>query len=255
MRRLVSASLFLLGLPFLVSALAGAGPDPLRAQNETAAVVVDSIAATVNDEAIPESEVRKAMAVSALRPEPGESREAFRSRVLEALIDQHLQYQDALRFDLAIPDAAQVEAAMKSLRERLEKEGRDPAAEFASAGLTPEEVRSSVQRQLLVQRYLRERFRPIAFADEERAKQEYETRYVPGRRAAGLPVEPFDTVAEQMRARSQQRAFDEEVGKWIQELRQKARIAVYRIPEPPLVGRTPILLSTVPPRPTATPAR
>ena len=47
--------------------------------------VVDRIAATVDDVAIPESEVRKAMVVSALQPEAGESREAFRARILDAL--------------------------------------------------------------------------------------------------------------------------------------------------------------------------
>ena len=244
-----------LALPALPRAAAGApvGARMLGGPAGEDAVTLDSIAATVNDEAIPESEVRKAMAVSALRPESGESREAFRTRVLEALIDQHLKYQDALRFDPAAPNAAQVEAELKKLRERLQKEGKDPAVEFAAAGLTPEEVRASIERQLLVQRYLGERFRPIAFADEERAKEEYESRYVPERRAAGLTVDSFETVAEEMRTRSQQRAFDEEVGKWIQELRQKARIAVYRIPEPVPLRRTPILLSTAPPRPTPTP--
>lgn len=239
------ASVLLLGLALPALAKAAAGGE--------GAVTVDSIAAAVNDEAIPESEVRKAMAVSALRPEPGESREAFRARALDALIDQRLQYQDALRFGPALPDAAEVEAAMKKLRERLQKEGKDPAAEFSAAGLTVEEVRASVERQLLVQRYLRERFRPIAFADEERAKEEYETHYVAERGAAGLPAEPFETVAEEMRARSLRRAFDEEVEKWIQELRQKARIAIYRIQEPVPPGRTPVLLSTAVPRPTPTP--
>src|SRR6266581_2892226 len=43
--------------------------------------IVDRIAATVNDVAIPESEVRKAIVVSALQPEAGESPEAFRGRV------------------------------------------------------------------------------------------------------------------------------------------------------------------------------
>jgi len=47
------------------------------------ATTVDRIAATVNDVAIAESEVRRAMAVSALKPEPTETPEAFRARVLE----------------------------------------------------------------------------------------------------------------------------------------------------------------------------
>lgn len=209
--------------------------------------IVDRIAATVDDVAIPESAVRRAMVVSALSPEPGESREAFRARVLDALIDQRLQYEEALRFGPSPPGAAEVEAAMTKLRERLRLEGKDPAAEFAAAGMTPEEVRASIERQLIVQRYLRERFRPIAFADEERAREEYEENYVPERRAAGLPVRPFEEASEEMRERSQQRVFSEEVAKWMKELRDNARVAVYSIPlaVPPL--RTPVPLSTLPP--------
>src|SRR5207237_6978123 len=49
-------------------------------------VIVDRIAVTVDDEAITESDVRKAIATSPLRPAPDESPEAFRTRVLDALI-------------------------------------------------------------------------------------------------------------------------------------------------------------------------
>ena len=150
--------------------------------------LVDRIAATVNDTAIPESEVRKAMLVSALQPEPGESPEAFRGRVLDALIDQQLEYQDAARFGPAPPDAAQLSEAMKKLQDRLKAEGRDPVAEFARAGLTEDDVLSSLERQLVIQRYLRERFAPIAYADEEQARAEYSTHYVPEQEAARQPV-------------------------------------------------------------------
>lgn len=215
--------------------------------------VVDRIAATVNDTAIPESEVRRAMAVSAMRPEPGEETGVFRARVLEALIDEKLEYEDALRFGPPVPGAADVETAMKRLRDRIAKEGKDPDAEFATAGLTAEEVRASVERQLVVQRYLVERFRPIAFADEERAREEYDKRYTPERRAAGLPVPPFEEVSEEMRSRSQQRVFAEEVEKWRKELREKARVAIYRIAVPIPEGRTPVPLTTPRAAPTITP--
>ena len=150
--------------------------------------LVDRIAATVNDTAIPESEVRKAMVVSALQPEPGESPEAFRGRVLDALIDQQLEYEDAARFGPAPPDAAQISEAMKKLQDRLKAEGRDPVAEFARAGLTEDDVLASLERQLVIQRYLRERFAPIAYADEEQAREEYEKHYVPEQKAARQPV-------------------------------------------------------------------
>lgn len=219
----------------------------IAAAASLAGELVDRIAATVNDTAIPESEVRKAMLVSALQPEPGESPEAFRSRILDALIDQQLEYQDAARFGPTPPDAAQLSEAMKKLQDRLRAEGRDPAAEFARAGLTEEDVASSLERQLVIQRYLRERFAPIAYADEEQARAEYSTHYVPAQEAAKQPVEPYDKVADEMRRRASERAFDDQVSRWMKELRQKARIGIYRIPPELPAGRTPVLVSTVPP--------
>ena len=213
----------------------------LLAAGQTA--IVDRIAAVVDGVAIPESAVRRAMATSALQPETGEKPEAFRGRVLEALIDQRLEYEDAVRFGPAPPDAADVTAAVQKLRERLKNEGKDPDAEFAAASLTPEEVRATVERQLVIQRHLAERFRPLAIADAETAREEYETRYVPERKLAGLPVPPFEAVADAMRVRAQQRVFAEEVEKWLKELRQKARIEIYGLPPPYPENATPVILS------------
>jgi len=217
------------------------------------AEIVDRIAATVNDSAIPESEVRRAMLVSAMQPAAGESRDAFRARVIDALIDQHLEYQDAVRFGPAAPDAAEVTAALEKLRENLKREGKDPDAEFARAGMTVEDVRSSLERQLVIAKYLRERFAPLAYADESQARDEYEKTYVPERRAAGQPAEPFEAVAEQMRSRYSERAFDEEVAKWLKDLRQRSRISIYRLPVEIPRDRTPVVVSTAP-EPAPTPA-
>lgn len=208
--------------------------------------IVDRVAASVNDVAIPESAVRRAMLLSPLTPEAGESPEAFRARVLDALIDQHLQYEDALRFGPAAPDASEIEAAMAKLRARLAEGGKDPAAEFARVAMTADDVRASVERQLVVQRYLRERFRSSALPDEDRARAEYDERYAPERRAAGLPVPPFERVAEEMRARAQQRGFDAEVEKWLEELREKSKITIYPAPSAPAGLGAPIVISTAP---------
>jgi parvulin-like peptidyl-prolyl isomerase len=209
------------------------------------ATLVDRVVATVNDVAIPESALRRAVRLSALSPQPNESREAFRDRVLEALIEQQLQYEEALRFGPAPPDAAEVDAALAKLRDRLRAAGKDPAEEFERAGMTVEDVRASLERQLVVQRYLRERFRPVALADEDRARAEYSGPYTAERGAANLPVPPFEAVADEMRARAQQRVFEEEVGRWSKDLREKARVVIYRTPPPGEAG-PPTVLSTAP---------
>lgn len=220
--------------------------------------LVDRVAASVNDVAIPESAVRRAVRLSALTPQAGEAADSFRSRVLDALIDQQLQYEEALRFGPVAPDASEVGAAVARLRERLKSEGKDPDAEFSHAGMTADDVRASIERQLVVQRYLRERFRPITLADEERARAEYEGPYAAERRAAGQPVLPFEQIADEMRSRAQQRAFDEEVERWSKDLREKARIAIYRTPTAGEQG-TPVVFATAPAAPvparTPTPGR
>jgi hypothetical protein len=212
-----------------------------------AAEVVDRVAATVNDTAIPESEVRRALVVSGLEARPDEDREAFRARVLDALIEEHLEYEDAVRFGPAAPNAFEIDKAMTTLRERLRASGKDPDAEFAKAGMTVDEVRASIERQLVIAGYLRERFAPIAYADEAGAREEYEKRYAPEQKAAGVAPAPFETVAEEMRRRYSERAFDEEVSKWLKELRQKARISIFRIPVAPPENRVPVVLATAPP--------
>lgn len=225
-----------LGLAFLACPPASPGAE-----------VIDRIAATVNDTAIPESEVRRAMVVSGLEPTAGETAEAFRARILDGLIEEHLQYEDAARFGPAPPDAPEIQKAMASLRDRIKAEGKDPDAEFARAGMTVDEVRASIDRQLVIARYLRERFAPIAYANEEQARAEYEKRYVPEQKAAGAPVQPFDAVAEEMRRRTSVRMFDEEVARWLKDLRLKARVSIYRIPAGVPEGRTPVVLSAAPP--------
>ncbi len=215
--------------------------------------VVDRIAATVNDSAIPESELRRALVVSALEPRPGESAEAFRARVLDALIEERLEYDDALRFGLAPPDAAEIGKAMTSLRDRIRASGKDPDAEFAAAGMTVDEVRASIERQLVIAAYVRERFAPMSYADEEQAREEYEKRYVPEEKAAGRTPAPYEQVASEIRRRYAERAFDDEVAKWLKDLRQKARISIYRLPVAVPRDRTPVLLFAAP-TPPRTPA-
>ena len=236
--RILPAALVLAGT-FGAAAVVSRGAGPL----------VDRVAAAVDDVAIPETEHRKAMLLSALETVPGESPAAFRRRVLDALIDQKLQYREALRFGPPAPEPSAVDAALKRLRDRLVAEGKNPDEEFRRAGLTPDEVRAALERQIVVQNYLQERFRPIAFADEERARQEYETFYLPERKAAGAAAQLFEAVAEDMRRNAQQRLFNDEAEKWMKEIRQKARITIYPDDPPPVVSRTPIPLAGTPVKP------
>ena len=139
--------------------------------------------------------MRRALVLAPIAQEAGETAQAYRTRVLDALIDQHLQYEDAERFGPTPPDAAAIEAAMASVRKRLTSEGKDPATEFARAGMTVDDVRASVERQLVVQRYLRSGSGPWRSPMRTAPAPSTRSTYAPERRAAGLPVPPYDQVA------------------------------------------------------------
>jgi hypothetical protein len=110
----------------------------------------------------------------------------------------------------------------ESPRDRL-KAGKDPAAEFASAGLTPEEVRSSPERQLVIARYsgaVR-----AAFADEQQAREEYAKRHAP-EQTRRQPAALFEAVADD----AQTPAGLRRGGRAGWATCAKSRVSIYRMP-------------------------
>jgi hypothetical protein len=206
-----------------------------------AGTLVDRVVATVDARAITLSELKRAELTGNLERDPGETAEHFDQRVLEELIDDYLRYRDALRFAPSPPDAAAVEAAIRKIRDRLKAEGKDPDREFQEAGLTPAEVRASVEKQLIVSAYVRDRFAALVFISSADEKAEYDRR-----REAGEALPPLDEVRARIREELRQRRISEQIEKWTRELREKARIGFVGLPEgAPASPAVP--LSSVPP--------
>jgi len=210
-----------------------------------AAVIVDRVAATVDGRAITESEIQRTILTSGLAPLPNESESGFRDRVLSEMIDDYLRYRDALRFSPAPPDAAAVDSALARLRGRLKSERKDPDDEFRKSGMTVDEVRASIEKQLVVSQYVRERFSALAFTSTEDLQKEYEGPFSEAYRQAGRPIPPFSSAEEEVREELRERRTSEEVDKWTKELREKARITVY-FDVPPFGNRRKVVVSRVP---------
>ncbi len=208
------------------------------------AETVDRIVATVDGRAITELELHRAELAGTIAREPGESGEAYRGRVLSEMIDEYLRYRDALRFAPAPPDTAELDAAMQRLAARLKSEGKDPAGEFRRAGMTSDDVRAMLEKQLVVARYLKERFASLALISPEDLQEEYAKLGEEARRR-GEASPRFEDVEEMLRERIRERRTSEEIDKWTRDLREKARIAILG-PPPPLGSRKPVVVSRVP---------
>lgn len=79
-----------------------------------------------------------------------EKRNAFRKKALENLINKELQYQDAVARGMK-PGRKQVKAGMKKIRKRFKSKKAYKAA-IAQAGITRDELRESVRREVLIRR-------------------------------------------------------------------------------------------------------
>jgi len=195
----------------------------LAAAAAAGAATLDRIVATVDERAITLTELDRAILTGALAREAGEAEDAFRERVLSEMIDEYLRYRDALRFLPAGPDPARVDAAFDSLQSRLRAAGKDPEAEFRAAGMSDAEVRASLERQLVVTQYVRDRFAALAFVTPEDLDQEYAAVSEEYRKSGRVPP-PREGLEEELRDRVRDRRTAEEVDKWTKELREKARI-------------------------------
>jgi len=194
--------------------------------------LLDRVVATVDGRAITLLELRRAELTGRMERKADETPEEFDSRVLSAMIDDYLRYRDALRFAPAPPDAAAVDRAMSELRQRLRAEGKDPEVEFRRAGLSDAEVRASVEKQLLVTKYVEDRFAAVVFVSSDDIRAEYEGPYGDRFRAAGLPVPPLDQARDQIRVEVRDRRTAKQIMDWTRELREKARISFVSTPAP-----------------------
>ncbi len=208
------------------------------------AAMLDRIVATVDERAITLSELNRAVLTGVIAPEAGETHGTFRERVLNVMIDEYLRYRDALRFSPTSPDPAEVDRSLETLRARLRAEGKDPDAEFRAAGLSAPEVRASLERQIVVRQYVRDRFAALAFVSSEDLDQEY-AAVVEEARTAGRPAPARPTIEDQLRERIRDRRTVEEIDKWTKDLREKARITILS-EAPSLPEGKPVVLSKAP---------
>jgi hypothetical protein len=186
----------------------------LLASSAARGALLDRIVATVDGRAITLSELDHAMVTGSLERSAGEADDAYRERVLSEMID------------------------------RLRKEGKDPDAEFRSAGLDAAQVRAALERQIVVMRYVRDRFAGLVFVSPEDLDAEYagvSEEY----RKTGRVAPPRDALDEELRARVRDRRTSDEIDKWTRELREKARITRLA-PAPKPADAKPTVLSKTP---------
>ncbi|HJS72662.1 MAG TPA: hypothetical protein VJ921_00135, partial [Vicinamibacteria bacterium] len=144
--------------------------------------------------------------------------------IVERLIESRLVEREVERFTSEPVPSQLVERAFEEVRA-----GSPSGAAFQQrlerSGLSEEELRSTLRRQVAVAQYLERRFRPLTFVTEDQIEAYYRDELAPSVSRERLPG--LAEVSESIRRILEERAFNARVEEWITGLKERATIRRY----------------------------
>jgi peptidyl-prolyl cis-trans isomerase SurA len=184
------------------------------------AELVDRIVAIIDREVVTLSEAEQASEIA--RARGGTSVRLV--DIVERLIESRLVEREVERFTGEPAPSDLVQRAFEEVRA-----GSPSDAAFremlARSGLTEEELRTSLRRQVAVTRYLERRFRPLTFVTDEQIEAYYRDELAPS--ISGAPLPELADVSDSIRRILEERSFNVRVEAWIAALKDRANIRRY----------------------------
>lgn len=181
--------------------------------------LVDRIVAIIDREVIVLSEAEQAMWLVELRTDE----DAGLRDVVERLIEARLIEREVARFT----DAPVLEELVEEQLERVRSSFASTEAlnaMLSSRGLSEEELRSDVTRQLTLSRYLERRFRALTYVTDDDIESYFSAEILPELSDQRGPT-PEET--DQIRRILEEQRFNERVERWIDGLKKRAHIRRY----------------------------
>jgi hypothetical protein len=201
----------------LPSASGQSPPQPLSEN----AVLVDAIAARIEDDIITESEVRELSAFQVLV----EGHAKPRNKVIGELIDQWIIRTEANA--ALFPHPADVEVNREL--ERLQQQFKSPEAlnaRLREIGLDERAVRRLLRQELFLARFLDYRFRPTEQVDQKQIEDYYHQELAPQLAARSQPVPPLKEVENQIREVLIQQEINDRATRWLDDSKSRLKIDV-----------------------------
>lgn len=216
------------------------GLAPVEAAQDDELGLVDRIVAVVDEDPILWSDLDRAMSLGLIPRLPGEDDADYQRRVLDQTVDTRLRFHEVDRFGQEQLPLSEVEAQYREVRGRFADEASFDA-ELAELGLSPEQLKGLLVRQLMVLSFVEERLGPNVFVSLHDIREYYEEVLTPEMERRGEALPEIGEVREQIRGVLRQQRLNDEIENWTAELRRRADIADYleRQPRelPPVVER------------------
>ena len=199
----------------------GASAVPFSPSEAAQGQTVDRIVARVEGDIILSSEMRELAAYQQLID--GHSQSPM--ELVNALVEQWVVRMEAQEASFPAVPAADVDAEVKRIQGTF-ADAQAYRERLVAVGLTAEALRSMVEQQLYLERYLDYKFRPaVQVSDEEIAKY-YEDDLAPALRSRGETAPPLDQVTDRIREVLVQRGITEQANTWFDETKSRLQIEI-----------------------------
>jgi len=213
MRRAIFIFVLLLAAARAPQAIGGSPPQSAR--------VVDRIVARVEDDIILESQVRELGAFQQLIEGHAESDD----KLLEELIEQWVVGTEATASHFPQPAQSEVDRELTRLREQLASPEKY-ASRLNELGLSADQVRQLLSRQIYVERYVDYKFRPSVQVEPAEIDAYYKKELLPELAKNNQPAPERAAVEQQVRELLIQRGISELTVKWLDDTKSRLKIEI-----------------------------
>jgi parvulin-like peptidyl-prolyl isomerase len=188
---------------------------------------VDRVAAVVNNRVITLSDVQWSF-VNRQKASPTGAEEQRKAMddALNQLIEQELVSQEVEKEPLFTVREEDVENELRKLEQRYGSRAQ-LEAELKRSGLSMEQLHSNIRRQLSVVKFIDVRFRPFVIVLPDEITAYYRETLVPELKKQGIENPPsIENLSAQIEATLIEQKVDQELEKWLSNVRKRAKIVI-----------------------------
>jgi parvulin-like peptidyl-prolyl isomerase len=184
------------------------------------AVIIDKIAAIVDDDVITHSEVYASERLNLDFSVVPKEESALEDRINFHLVLQQLQNQPPVtitqdEMDKAIQPFVESNGGIEKFTEFL-----------GSIGMNYEDFKTEVRNQISIRKFIADRFRPFVNITLSDAQKYYNEVYVPIFEILGKQPPTFPESFEEIQVQMVESQVQDRIKEWLKEMRQKANITI-----------------------------
>lgn len=185
------------------------------------ATEVDGIAARIGNDVLTDSEVRELENYQKLVEGQAQSR----AKVMDELVDQWIVETDAQATKFPRPTADDVTLEYQTLLKQFASHEQFETR-LAQIGLTQDQVRQIIERQLYYIRFLDYKFHAATQVTASQIEAYYDQQFVPQLQKRGVSIPQLNQVEAQIQQLLTQEQINEKAAEWLEEAKARLRIVI-----------------------------